>query len=140
MKLFFYRKFIRFVIKHFTIVINNTIQLNGCLLYTSMKKLTLNESVLRKRAFKTNADLMVNPLIEVRLTYGVASNPYSLAPESIRAIEEMCIRDRCLTVVIESILCLCIHQQYLCIAEQADVQWIVRCIVWTLSLIHISGR
>lgn len=25
---FFYRKFIRFVIKHFTIVINNTIQLN----------------------------------------------------------------------------------------------------------------
>ena len=26
MKLFFYRKFIRFVIKHFTIVINNTIQ------------------------------------------------------------------------------------------------------------------
>lgn len=28
MKLFFYRKFIRFVIKHFTIVINNTIQLN----------------------------------------------------------------------------------------------------------------
>ena len=29
MKLFFYRKFIRFVIKHFTIVINNTIQVNG---------------------------------------------------------------------------------------------------------------
>lgn len=29
MKLFFYRKFIRFVIKHFTIVINNTIQMNG---------------------------------------------------------------------------------------------------------------
>ena len=28
MKLFFYRKFIRFVIKHFTIVINNTIQMN----------------------------------------------------------------------------------------------------------------
>jgi len=26
---FFYRKFIRFVIKHFTIVINNTIQVNG---------------------------------------------------------------------------------------------------------------
>lgn len=26
---FFYRKFIRFVIKHFTIVINNTIQMNG---------------------------------------------------------------------------------------------------------------
>lgn len=26
---FFYRKFIRFVIKHFTIVINNTIQKNG---------------------------------------------------------------------------------------------------------------
>ena len=25
----FYRKFIRFVIKHFTIVINNTIQMNG---------------------------------------------------------------------------------------------------------------
>ena len=29
MKIFFYRKFIRFVIKHFTIVINNTIQMNG---------------------------------------------------------------------------------------------------------------
>lgn len=29
MKLFFYRKFIRFVIKHSTIVINNTIQMNG---------------------------------------------------------------------------------------------------------------
>lgn len=29
MKLFLYRKFIRFVIKHFTIVINNTIQMNG---------------------------------------------------------------------------------------------------------------
>lgn len=28
MKLFFYRKFIRFVIKHFTIVINNTILMN----------------------------------------------------------------------------------------------------------------
>lgn len=26
---FFYRKFIRFVIKHFNIVINNTIQVNG---------------------------------------------------------------------------------------------------------------
>lgn len=26
---FFYRKFIRFVKKHFTIVINNTIQMNG---------------------------------------------------------------------------------------------------------------
>lgn len=26
---FFYRKFIRFVIKHFTIGINNTIQMNG---------------------------------------------------------------------------------------------------------------
>lgn len=26
---FFYRKFISFVIKHFTIVINNTIQMNG---------------------------------------------------------------------------------------------------------------
>lgn len=25
----FYKKFIRFVIKHFTIVINNTIQMNG---------------------------------------------------------------------------------------------------------------
>ncbi|WP_287837975.1 hypothetical protein [Segatella copri] len=29
MKAFFYKKFIRFVIKHFTIVINNTIQMNG---------------------------------------------------------------------------------------------------------------
>lgn len=29
MKLFLYRKFIRFVIKHFNIVINNTIQVNG---------------------------------------------------------------------------------------------------------------
>lgn len=29
MKIYFIGKFIRFVIKHFTIVINNTIQMNG---------------------------------------------------------------------------------------------------------------
>ena len=29
MKIFFWRKFLRFIIKHFTIVINNTIQMNG---------------------------------------------------------------------------------------------------------------
>lgn len=29
MKAFFYKKIIHFVIKHFTIVINNTIQMNG---------------------------------------------------------------------------------------------------------------
>lgn len=28
MKIFFWRKFLRFIIKHFTIVINNTIQMN----------------------------------------------------------------------------------------------------------------
>lgn len=29
MKIFFWRTFLRFIIKHFTIVINNTIQMNG---------------------------------------------------------------------------------------------------------------
>lgn len=29
MKIFFFGKFLRFIVKHFTIVINNTIQMNG---------------------------------------------------------------------------------------------------------------